>query len=551
MREWAENNLNQILAVLKAHPEFTPEAAHELMDNPDPAQAMRGFIMAAAMRHEAEDHAGAMDLIGRAASRFGVLPIPLFVLQLAIRYLAGEDRKVPSDFLDYGCRAVAAGQDDLGTEAIGTAFVEDADRWLDLVYRMDQVRRAAAAYEQVATRLRPQVPPRASRPAGEPLRVGLLVANLVDDVVAYSKRVLDFVRYLDPAQYRCFVYSSENMCFRQRFLPTRCFAQPSEVWAPKTLAELERRGVPVFLASRSTPTGATAVSIARRLAEDAVDILVFQSGPGMPIDWLASRLAPVPAKIHIHIGAATCQPGLNLTVYDNAVNMEREKAFWPSDAGEVLFLRQGTDLDALDALPTAARPDFDLPERAVLIGVLSNHLDKRLSPAYLDVIGEVLQRHAAAWFVAIGGEGLPPAAREHLEGFGVLERVRSIPSQREPGRVLKMLDIYANEFPVGGSQAVVEAMACGLPVAALRSDTTHVGSTGADIVGPPYAVESPDPAAYGRLLERWVVDAGARRAAGAALRRRAEQEFSIRDYVRRVAGLGADLARGAQPSLPG
>ena len=241
------------------------------------------------------------------------------------------------------------------------------------------------------------------------------------------------------------------------------------------------------------------------------------------------------------------QPGLNLTLYDNAVNMEREKAFWPDDAGEVRFLRQGTDIDAFDALPAAARPEYGLPEKAVLIGVLSNHLEKRLSEAYLDAIGGVLQRNASAWFVPIGGNGLPPHAGEHLEGFGVLERVRAIPVQREPGRALKMLDIYANEFPVGGSQAVVEAMVCGLPIVAMRSDTTHVGSTGADIVGPPHAIEQPDAAAYERLLERWVNDAGSRKAAGAAMRMRALKEYSIRDYVRRVAQMGAEIAARNNP----
>lgn len=541
MRDWAENNLEQILALIRAHPEFTPEFIEQLRANPDLAKAASGYAMAAATRFEAGDHAEAFDLLDNASKRFEVLPVPLFVLRLAMRYLSSNDKLIPGDFLDFGCKAIEARDDDLGAEAIGTAFVEDADRWLDLVYQMDQVRRASEAYEKVAQRLAPQVPARASRPAGEPLRIGLLTANLVDDVVAYCKRVIDFVRHLDPEKFRCYVYSSENMCFRQRFLPTRCFAHPSEVWAPKMLAELERHKAPVFLASRSLPTCATALSIARQMAADALDILVFQSGPGMPIDWLASRLAPVPAKIHIHIGVPTCQPGLDVTLYDNAVNMEREKACWPPNAGEIRFLRQGTDIDLLDALEPSKRSDFNLPEQAVLIGVLSNHLDKRLSPEYLDVIAEVLQRHSSAWFVPIGGKGLPAAAHEHFENYGVLDRARAIPLQRAPGSVLKMLDIYANEFPVGGSQAVVEAMACGLPVVAMRSSATHVGSTGADIVGPQFAVQNPDIALYSRLLERWVLDPAARKQAGAALKLRAEQEFSIRDYVRKVAELGAEL----------
>jgi len=167
---------------------------------------------------------------------------------------------------------------------------------------------------------------------------------------------------------------------------------------------------------------------------------------------------------------------------------------------------------------------------------MSNHVDRRLSADYMQVIADTLRSHAHAWFIVFGSDALA----EKLSVFtaaGVVERVRFGGRQTQAGAALKMLDIYANEFPVGGSQSVIEAMACGVPVVALRWSQAHAESAGAEAVGTPYAIETADMTAYRERLETWVVDADQRRAAGQALKRRAETLFSVKIYVSEVLGL--------------
>ncbi len=544
------SQLNEVIALLAAHPEFTAARIAEWCASPDPAQAERGAVLEVARRARDGQPAEALRLIAPLQVRRAAPSLALFLLQLDLRRRLGQEDQLPADFLDFGCRAVAAGELDLGCEAIGTAFVEDADRYLKLIYEQECLRRAAAHYEMAACRLASRVAPRAVS-GGARIRLGLVVANLVDDVVAYARRVMDFARYLDARRFELRVYSSENMCIRRHQLPARCVAQPSSVWGHRSLAELAARGVPVYLTPREQPLTVAALELANRMAADGLDIVIMQSGPTMPIDWLAVRLAPAPVKLHIHIGAPNYMAGMDATIFDNEINLERERPNWPAYAGRLELIRQGTDIAAIDAQPAARRADYELPPDAVLVGVLSNHLDRRLSPEYLRVMAETLQACPEAWFVPIGQTRLPPRVGEYFERAGVGARVRHIPVQRHPAGVLKMLDIYANEFPVGGSQAVVEAMVCARPVVALRSGPTHVESAGADIVGAPFALDSNNPRDYAERLLWWVRDPVAREDVGAALRRRAEAHYSIADYVRRIGDYGAEILARKTVANPG
>lgn len=543
MKTWATSTFDKLAGMLKAKPGLTWSEIQAIASDSSPATAVHGIALALAWTYSKGDHAGLPAILESAASHLGVLPPPLFALLLAARHLNDDTARIPSDFLEYGYAAVDKHQYDLGAEAIGAAFVEDADAALTLIYQTDTLRRATLCYEQVAAANNPGLAHVHRQPDAK-IRVGMIVANLVDDVVAYSKRVVDFARHIDTERFQLYVYSSENLCMRTRQLPARCMARPSAESAPKIMAVLKERGVPLYLASRNTLPIATAQALASRIASDNIDILIVQSGPAMPIDWLACRWAPAPVKLHIHIGAPLYQQGISATFFDNTVNLERERVTWPAYAGRQVLLRQGTDLGIIDAQPAANRADFGIPPNVVLIGVLSNHLDKRLSPAYLDLIKSVLADEPKTDFVAIGGRDLPGHAAAYFKAAGLIHRVHHIPSQRQAGSTLKLLDIYASEFPVGGSQSVVEAMVCGLPVVAMRHGDTHVECAASDIVGPPIAIESNDPGAYRNLLMHWIRDPAARRAAGRDLRRRAEAHFSIHDYVRRVCAFGAEQLAG-------
>ncbi|MBN1670112.1 MAG: glycosyltransferase [Kiritimatiellae bacterium] len=546
-----DRNLTDLARLLDAHPEHTPESIAVLCLGPDPDRAVGGYGLEIARHWAAGDPAAAADALERARRRFGLLPPALFVLQHELRLAAGEAPGLARDLLRYGCDAVAAGQYDLGLEALGKAYVMDMRHGFGLTRDIQAALEAAGAYERAAGAC-PPIERRPADPAADPLvHVGLVVPNQADAVVAYSRRVLHFARHVDRAGFRLSVYVTENMCPRAGLLPTLYASEPTAVRGPATLAELGRLGVPVRIGSTRTPITTAALELARQMAQDAVDVVVLQAGLAMPIDWLATRLAPAPAKLQIHIGLSAYQRGIQATLFDNAVNMAREAAAWPEWAGRQVLVRRGTDIAALDACTPAARAAFGIPADAVLIGTLSNSLDARLSPAFCETMAGVLAAGPRAWYAAGGVVSAPDTLKARFARRGVADRVVFAGQQREPGTFLKMLDIYANEFPTGGSQSVVEAMACGLPVAAMRCADTHAESVGADIVGEPPAIPAFDPRRYRALLETWLRDAAARKAAGRRLRERAEREFSVRTFVRRVCELGAEYARagcrGASP----
>lgn len=478
-----------------------------------------------------------------------VLPtLAAFLLKVKLQQCLGHPENAAVEYVAYGCRAVDCGLIDLGLEAISSGLIVDvAHGYHRLLHDPATLIGACERYEKVAAGMRPPQGAGRLRAGSDPrVRVGMIVPNLVDHTVAYSNRVMFFARYLDRSQFDLRVYVTENASSNVQTLPVKIGSPPTVQRAPEYLAELRQRHIPVYIAPHGSTFRARAAEVAGQIAADDVDVLILQAGPTMAVDWLATRLSPCPVKLQVHIGLSAYQRGIDATLFDNAVNMEREAATWPAWAGRQMLVRRGTDLEALDAQRPLPRESLGLPEGAVLIGVLSNHLARRMSPVFLETIGDVLQAVPDAWFVPIGSRQLPNAIWEPLRRRGVADRVRLIDPVRRAGVLLKMLDLYANEFPTGGSQSVIEAMACGLPVVALRAGSTHHESVGADIVGAPYAIAANDPAAYRDRLVAWAADPSARREAGRAMRQRAEREFSVRDYVRRVGELAVSLLRSGR-----
>ncbi len=533
-------NLEELTGILRDRPDLTHDILAQMSASGDEAVARNGIALSVAALFRAGAGQAGLDLLVDAEKRFKLLPLPLFWLKFELRCLLDQEARLPYDYYEYGFNAARAGEMNLGLEALGTALALDTNLNLELLYDQRKMLAVAGVYEQTA-RLVAGAPDGHSRPppAGQ-IAIGMVVPNLVDHTVAYSRRVLYFAEHLERARFRLNVYVTENMCCRSDRLPRLFFSQPTPVRAAYTLSRLRELDVPCHIADRQNGIVETAQELAGLIARDGVDILILQSGLAMPLDWLTVRLAPVPVKLQIHIGATAYLPGLYATLYDNEINMRRESALWPEDAGRQVLMRRGTDIEALDACAPLDPASFGVPADAVLIGTLSNHLEARLSPECCDVLCAVLEKYPCAWYAGIGGDGRPVRVMEHFRQRGVLGKAVFLPRQHKPGRALKALDVYANEFPFGGSQSVVEAMVCGLPVVAMRCGDEHHASVGADIVGPDFAVPAYDPAQYGAMLEKFVADQEARRQTGNAMRRRAEALFSVREFVRQVCAMGVD-----------
>jgi glycosyltransferase involved in cell wall biosynthesis len=364
--------------------------------------------------------------------------------------------------------------------------------------------------------------------------VALVVPNLVDYIVASTKRVLHFARHADRSRFRLSVVVTENLSQRDSpMFPFGCSGGRTEITGAHTLNRLRDLGVPVYLAPRSTRFVDSARDLALRLDADGVDVVLAQSSLACPIDWLALHMARVPVKAAIHTGCSLFMPGMDVTFFDNPANLDRECAWWRPENGERVLLPKGADLDEMEKQSPYSRSSFGIPESATVIGTLSNHLRERLSGVYMDMIADVLRARPEAWFLAFGSDSLPDKLA-HFHARAVADRIRFGGRQSQAESAIKVLDIYANEFPVGGSQSVIEAMACGVPVVALRWSDAHAGSVGAEMAGPEFSFDRRSVRYYAQRLLDWIDRPEERRAAARTQRRRAETRFSVCDYVTRI-----------------
>ncbi|HBA83820.1 MAG TPA: hypothetical protein DCZ95_06985 [Verrucomicrobia bacterium] len=514
---------------------LAPGLVESWLKGPDDEKKIQAVLIAASQLFKQSGASRALDFLLYSRWLLHCHPLPVMHNILWLCNRLGLEQTAAHTCLDFARDAFRMNYVELGLEAASAALILDAQADYEITKSPARSAEVAALYEQVASSLLPNsTPPARTARAGGPLRIALLVPNLVDHVVAYTRRLLNIVRYADPQKYRLRVYVSENHAVRTSPLfPCGCVEGTTEERGPATLAELRSAGVAVYLGPRQLRFGEAAQHLARQMEQDGTEALIVQSGLSAPIDWLAARIARIPVKTAIHIGSSLFLPDFDATFYDNPSNIERENACWPATGGARQVVQTGVDVKSLDAQQAFSRDRFGIPADAVVIGTLSNHLERRLSEPYLQIIAEALQKHPQAWFLAFGSAALPDKMA-FFARWGVEDRVRFGGKQSQSGAALKMLDIYANEFPVGGSNSVLEAMTCGCPTLAMKWSLVHAESAGAEWVGDPFCIPGPDATAYAQRLDQWLCDKPLRRQIGQALRQRILDRFSADQYVAAV-----------------
>lgn len=488
--------------------------------------------------------AGNADAVVEAVEKslaFAEWPAPHIVLlwEQALGLIGRDDRLIEV-CRTMAERAAAAGDYNLSLEAYRNLLIEDLHHGLEYVGSPTFLQGVAAHCEEACSSL--SIPPVCPRIPDGKIRIGLVVPLLPSVGPPFARRALHFAKYLDEERYELFVYSTEGMSQQNSVMPSRWQGGGSLPVGQGVIDELTSLGATVHLAPPNGGLFRSAATLALKMAQDELDAVIIQSGLSVPNDWLSVRLAPVPVKLHIHIGVSNYLPGLDYTLFDNRANMEREAEQWPAGVGDAILMRRGTDLDAMDAVPAGSRSDLAIPEDAVVIGALSNNFDTRLSEAYCAVLCEVMQRCPNVWYLPVGSTRLTQPICRQFVAAGVADRVRHISRTFQSARELNMMNIYASEFPSGGSQSVVEALACSLPVVAMRCADTHYESISADIAGPS-AIIGNHPSDYRDRLIDLVQNPELRRQESLAARRRAERLFSISQYVSRVAELAETVLR--------
>ncbi|NCC50501.1 MAG: glycosyltransferase [Spartobacteria bacterium] len=499
----------------------------------DEEQRILGILLRACDLYKSGFPDQALQFLSTSRHRTGYTPLPIIANIAWLSHRLHQDQEAAYHCLRFAGDAVRMGFPDLALEAAGAAMILDAQGRYEITRDPEKSVAVATLYEEIAQHI-PEFhvsdelyfPPRTDR-----LRVAMIVPNLADDIVAYTRRVVDFARYLDPERYALRVYSSENHTGRLHpHFPVGCLNGSSAERGEKTLRILARRQAPVCLTPRDLSFTRAARYLCRQLEADQTDIAIFQGGLSTPIDWLVARAARVPVKMSIHVGSSMMVPGLDATLYDNPANIERETACWAPRFGERIVMAKGVDIEDLRRHPPLSRAVWGIPPDAVVIGTLSNHLPRRMTPAYCQVIAEVMRAHPQVWFLGFG-VGDIPGIRPVFRAYGVEDRLRFGGRQTQVGAALKTLDIYACEFPVGGSQSVIEAMACGVPVVAMPWSNIHAESAAAHLVGPDWALPRQDIAKYAERLREWITRPDKRQIAALAMQRHADAHYPIRTCI--------------------
>jgi glycosyltransferase involved in cell wall biosynthesis len=214
--------------------------------------------------------------------------------------------------------------------------------------------------------------------------------------------------------------------------------------------------------------------------------------------------------------------------------------FWADRLGvpesRVHLIYNGVDVSTFQPRSASAPRSSDL-----LIGNLARLHGKNGQADLLAALQQLLAIPGLPrWRCLIAGEGPEDATlAEAARRLSLEDRIEFVGHVARPERFLHDLDVYVQSSVAEGlPNAVLEAMACGLPVVA-----TDVGGTPEvvqdSVTG--FLVPARNPARIAKALTRLLADRPARLAMGSAGRGRVEETFSIEQMIRATERLLDDV----------
>ncbi|MBI3985484.1 MAG: hypothetical protein HY343_01065 [Lentisphaerae bacterium] len=480
----------------------------------------------------------------RASEKHPALPSHLLNLGLFAAKEAGLHGEMAWAIFRFAEAAADRGETALAMEMVKKIYVFAAGRDAEMYYKPDCLVQVAALLEKIA---RPGLARRAVPLQGPPKtkpRLALVTPVMLEGTTAWAKTALQFVRYRDSAACDVYEYFADETVNRKQYFLGHQFvrSKTSEETAPRAMAELRAGGAVVKCIPPTLDWAEGSRWLAEELERDGIDAVIFQGNVETTMMWMASRWTHVPVKMTLCVGVNMYQTGQAATIYmSNRLNLEKEQAFWRPEWGRQVFMGGGADIAEAARTPPLNRAEFAIPPGAVAFGMLSNDVSVRVTEEYLACVAKVLKACPEAVFVCMGSGDV----RQQIGCMtraGVLDRCRWLSWQHMNAFAsLKMLDFYYNEIPIGGSQVLIECMACGVPALAMVCGTKHHETVGADVVGPEFAIMEKNPDAYVARAVEWIRDPVRRAAAGKAQLARARQLYSAETFIRDLCRLALEL----------
>jgi glycosyltransferase involved in cell wall biosynthesis len=289
----------------------------------------------------------------------------------------------------------------------------------------------------------------------------------------------------------------------------------------------------------------TAVDAARALNPD---VAVFIASGACPVQAAMAYARIAPVQINQNIGSPLIIPGIDAVIYRNPAKRRDDAAELARRSIEAIELpASGTDLDAADAAAPVPRSALGVPQDAVLFVTAGNKVPERLlASTFAHDLAAFLKQHPKAWWMGVG-RGDFTRALEHFRSAGVHRRVVLAGPQTDIRPHLKAADAYLNEYPEGGSNTILESMACAVPVIACAGGTagdSHCAGIGAEIA----AEDACTRETYWSLASQWYTDGASRATAAERAHRRAKERFGFDALVRQYEELYERLASSLHPN---
>ena len=296
-----------------------------------------------------------------------------------------------------------------------------------------------------------------------PLRLAHVTAQIVDGGHAPSRIVSHLLENHDQNQFVPSVWINEEGVHRPMEYPVSIFSSGrSEVRAPNRLREFEEWGVDVQIDDAKLDSLATARRLAEELRSHNVDVAVFHGWNHIHI--LAAHLCDVPLRVFFDHGGIS-----PFSVFDFYVLSTSDSQDLVGEASSVVLpFPVSSHLTWEEEL--IPKNEFQVPDDALLMTTISNHLENRVSDEMVGAIAEICKRCPKAYYVPMGRIEHSHRFLERFDKVGIKDRVYLAGVMEKPSHVARSMDLYLNEFPFGSGLGILDAMASGTPVVSMYKE---------------------------------------------------------------------------------
>jgi glycosyltransferase involved in cell wall biosynthesis len=190
----------------------------------------------------------------------------------------------------------------------------------------------------------------------------------------------------------------------------------------------------------------------------------------------------------------------------------------------------------------------DLPSTGPIIGYVGRLATRKRVETLARIAPAVLAVHDDARFVVVGDGPSRASIVAACRSAGVLDRFSFLGARDRVGRYLRRMTVFVNPgYGEGASNAILEAMALGVPVVAY-AEAGNVDTIQDRVTG--WLVPEGDEAALTRRVVDLLSDRASATRMGAAASAFVREELSVRRMVRRTAELYREILTGGTKAAP-